>query len=88
MANFVGLGQSVSSVIVQCADNNDKKDIASFLVMQQDYLQGQYNDKRIEDKKKEAEVKTAGNNAANTAAKAKDNAGSAFARMKALAKQK
>lgn len=92
MAEFTGFGQSVTNMLKQCANNNDRNDIASFLIMQQNFIQAKYNEQRMENKKKEAENNTANkpstpgsNNAANSA---KNNAGSAFARMKALANAK
>ena len=85
MAEFLNLGRSVANVANICVINNNKEDIAKFLVDQQRIIQEQVITERHEKNavgNKPASA-SGGNNNSNTSKKS-----SALARMKALSSQK
>ena len=84
MANFVGLGQSVANVVKLCVDNNNKQNIAQFLINQQNIIQNGVIDARIN--AKQVDKNSGGNVNSNTGAKSKGQA--AFKRMKAMGGKK
>lgn len=82
MGNFVGLGRDVAAVAKACADNNDKKDVALFLIAQQDMLQEQVIKNRQEGNNKPNTTATTGGGTSGNKLASKA-ASSAKAKLKA-----
>lgn len=89
MVEFPGLDQSMNEIIQKCASNNNKANIATFLMQQDAIIHNAYNKQRIEEESKANDPTKATNvqTGAQTGS-AVSKANSAFARMKALASAK
>ena len=87
MANFIGFGQSIAKVANVCVNNDNKQDIAQFLINQQIIIQNNVIDDRLNaNKNEQAKANTTGGVNASSGNSSKGKA--AFERMKAMAGKK